>query len=558
MNYIELRKNLNLTLKQFKTKIAILNIDFKDDYSDDEIEKITSFVNSKLNKADLRDLPYVNQGWIPLRKLLEEIDISNGTLMSYVKLLNIEIYKPIHQLSFISKDDREKILNFINEHKDSKERKIYLSEQTCLKKFGVINGAKDEKVRKQLKTLATNNSKERLEKSRKTNLIKYGVENPFELWDSSEYWNSLSDEEKQIRNKKISDSKTKYRFIESDKIYICDLAQLLNEDYSGVNKAMINLNIHHKEGGHVFIYKDELPKIQEYYKLTEMSGISYAEKELSDFVKSICKEQIIENSKNIISPYELDIYIPSKNLAIEFDGLYWHNELNKDRNYHLNKTNDCNALGIDLIHIFEDDWKFKKDIIKSIISSRLGIYKEKFMARKCELRKTDKLVAKEFLNNNHIQGYARCDKFYGLYFDGELLQLVGINSKGFHDGNVELTRMGIKLNTQVVGGFSKLMKFIYDEYKSPITSYVNKSMFNGKGYESIGFKIIKDNPPTYWWIVNNKRVHRSYFQKSKIKKLYENGKLSYWNETESESENMKHNNIHKIYDCGTVKISYNS
>ena len=151
-SYLDLRKNLNLTLKQFKTKISVINIEFKDDYSDEEVEKITSFVNSKLSKADLRDLPYVNEGWIPLRKIREEINISSGTLDSYVKILNINVYKPLHQLSFISKEDREKILSFTNEHKDSTERKIYLSKQTCLKKFGVENGAKSEEVRNKIST----------------------------------------------------------------------------------------------------------------------------------------------------------------------------------------------------------------------------------------------------------------------------------------------------------------------------------------------------------------------------------------------------------------------
>lgn len=556
MDYLELRKNLNLTLKQFKTKISVLNIDFKDDYSDEEVEKITSFVNSKINKADLRDLPYINQGWIPLRKIKDELNISSGTINSYVKLLNIDVYKPIYQLSFISKEDREKILNFINEHKDSKERKIYLSEQTCLKKFGVENGAKSEEVKKQIKEFSTKNAKERLEKARKTNLEKYGIENPFELWNSSKYWNSLTDEEKRIRNKKISNSKIKYRFIESDKIYAYDLANVLNEDYSGLIKVLNQLNIHHKENSHVFIYKNEISFIENYYKTTEMSGISYEEKEILDFIKSIYNDEIIENSKKVIYPLELDIYIPKKNVAIEFDGLYWHNELSKDKNYHLNKTIACESKGIDLIHIFEDDWKYRKEIVKSMIASRLGIYKYKYMARKCKINTVNKFVAKEFLNENHIQGFTKCDDFYGLYFKDDLVQLIGINNKGFHDGNVELTRMVTKLNCQVVGGFSKLMNFAYKLYNSQIVSYINRSMFNGKGYIDSGFKIIKNNPPSYWWIIGDKRVHRSYFQKSNIKKLFENGKLSYWNENETEFENMRNNKIYKIYDCGTTKVIY--
>ena len=41
---------------------------------------------------------------------------------------------------------------------------------------------------------------------------------------------------------------------------------------------------------------------------------------------------------------------------------------------------------MDLIHVFEDDWLYKKEIVKSMIASRLGIYKEKIFARKCQIK----------------------------------------------------------------------------------------------------------------------------------------------------------------------------
>ncbi|MBR4316364.1 MAG: hypothetical protein IKP65_05310 [Alphaproteobacteria bacterium] len=71
-----------------------------------------------------------------------------------------------------------------------------------------------------------------------------------------------------------------------------------------------------------------------------------------DFIKSIYPYDIIENDKTMIKPYELDIYIPEKQVAIEFDGIYWHNEENKPKNYHLMKTELCEEKGIHLIHIF--------------------------------------------------------------------------------------------------------------------------------------------------------------------------------------------------------------
>lgn len=107
----------------------------------------------------------------------------------------------------------------------------------------------------------------------------------------------------------------------------------------------------------------------------------------------------------------------------------------------------------------------------------------------------------------------------GLFYEDELMQAISITFKGWHDGNTELTRMTTKLNTQVIGGFSKLMKHISDyiEYKS-ITSYVYKAWFNGKGYIESGFKIVKENNPSYSYVVNGRRVHKSHFRKDKIKK----------------------------------------
>ena len=110
---------------------------------------------------------------------------------------------------------------------------------------------------------------------------------------------------------------------------------------------------------------------------------------------------------------------------------------------------------------------------------------------------------------------------------------------------------------QVAGGFSKLMKHISDyiEYKS-ITSYVYKSWFNGKGYIESGFKIVKENNPSYSYVVNGRRVHKSHFRKNKIKKMFERGELKFYDSNKTEHENMIENKIYRIYDCGTMKVIY--
>ena len=112
---------------------------------------------------------------------------------------------------------------------------------------------------------------------------------------------------------------------------------------------------------------------------------SILEKKLLEFIKQNYNGEIIENSKRIISPYEIDIYLPEKKLAFEFNGLYWHNELNKSNDYHLMKTNMCEAQGIHLIHIYEDNWLYKQEIVKSMILNLLG-KSERILATKCEIK----------------------------------------------------------------------------------------------------------------------------------------------------------------------------
>ena len=147
----------------------------------------------------------------------------------------------------------------------------------------------------------------------------------------------------------------------------------------------------------------------------KMSGTSHAEKEIADYIRTIYKGSVLQNTRKIIrtedKQLELEINIPDKKVAIEFDGLYWHSEKahlvkSSISNYHLVKTQLCEEQGIRLIHIFEDEWWYKKDICKSIIASSLGIYDRKLYARQCIVKECSIEEAKTFLESNHLQGYS--------------------------------------------------------------------------------------------------------------------------------------------------------
>jgi rubrerythrin len=90
-------------------------------------------------------------------------------------------------------------------------------------------------------------------------------------------------------------------------------------------------------------------------------GSSGAERELAEFTRKECDADVVENDRTVIPPHELDIYIPDRRIAIEFDGLFWHSDqAGKPKDYHLRKTEACAKIGIRLVHVFEDEWLSKR------------------------------------------------------------------------------------------------------------------------------------------------------------------------------------------------------
>jgi DNA-directed RNA polymerase subunit N (RpoN/RPB10) len=185
---------------------------------------------------------------------------------------------------------------------------------------------------------------------------------------------------------------------------------------------------------------------------------SIKEKKLFEFIKQNYSGDIIQSYKDGL---EIDIYLPDLKIGFEFNDLYFHSERFKNKNYHLDKTNYFKDKGIRIIHIWEDDWTFKQNIVKSMINNLLGNSKRLF-ARKCQIRELKNVT--EFLNLNHIQGADRSNIKLGLYFEDELVSVMtfntleGRNKMGKNEYN--LSRFCNKLGYNVVGGASKLLNYL--------------------------------------------------------------------------------------------------
>jgi hypothetical protein len=251
-----------------------------------------------------------------------------------------------------------------------------------------------------------------------------------------------------------------------------------------------------------------------------LNGSSLLEKEVLNFIKSIYNGEIIENDKKLIYPNELDIVIPEFKLAIEFNGLYWHSKKNAD--YHLNKTELCNSKDYQLIHIFEDEWLYKQEIVKDIIKSKLGIYDKKIYARDCKVRDVNSNEAKQFLEENNIFGNDKSNMQIGLFYDNELISIISFQ---INSVTAILTRFNNKLGIQVIGGLSRLIKAFKRKLGFKIEVNIDRRYFNGKNFEKIGFRLDYIKEPNSYYINRNKRY------KDKISdinlKIYDAGELKY-------------------------------
>ena len=277
------------------------------------------------------------------------------------------------------------------------------------------------------------------------------------------------------------------------------------------------------------------------------TSVSKTEIKLVDFIRTFYSGEIITNSKSIIPPLELDIYVPALHLAIEYNGGYWHSEKFKSKEDHLHKYNLCKDKGIRLISIWE--WEYLKDktkienFIKNLISEKI-----KLQARKLELKSVSIREQREFLERNHLQGYVPCTVALGLYQENELIQIMTLRAKDKKNKVFEIGRLATKIGYSVTGGAERLFKHLRTlvDYKE-IISYNNMDKFTGVVYERLGMQFDGITIP-YGWIGNGKRfLPRYQTQKSKLVKQGHD-------KNKSESEIMRGAGFEKIYFTGVSKF----
>lgn len=281
--------------------------------------------------------------------------------------------------------------------------------------------------------------------------------------------------------------------------------------------------------------------------------ISKGETELADFVESLIP---VIRSYKYAGRKEVDVYIPSLKLAIEYDGLPWHSTKYRTPTQQTAKAKELKVLGITLLRVFEDEWQDKRAQVESLIRARTGTLKGKVYARQCQLVEIDNSTASEFYAQHHIQGWRKSAQHLGLIHNGTLAavmtlsQALAARGQERKEGQYELVRYAS--NIQVVGGASKLLKaWVAKVGAKVVISYSDNRLFSGGMYKALGFQEVAQVPPSYtYWQENSKeRKHKSGFRKEYLPKIL--GER--YNPQATERLNCELAGYYQVYDDGLTR-----
>lgn len=251
--------------------------------------------------------------------------------------------------------------------------------------------------------------------------------------------------------------------------------------------------------------------------------------------------QHLRNDREVISPKEIDIFIPSHNVAIEINGLYWHSVEKVGKNYHKEKTDMAESKNIRMLHFYDSEVIEKFPLVASLIKSSVNL-STKLYARNCIVREISNKEYKDFCIENHMQGWVQAKIKLGLIHNNELVAIMSFGTPRFNKKfEYELLRYCSKLETNVIGGASKLFQnFIKTYYPSSIISYCQRRLFTGEMYKKIGMKKTRTSAPNYVWVTKSgNRLTRYQAQKHKNNII---GK--------TEKEYFTSLGYHQIYDSG--------
>ena len=449
---------------------------------------------------------------------------------------------------------------------ETKEKKSRLRKETCLKKYGVEHPAQSEEVKN--KTAQTNLERygckwttevgEFQKKKIDSFVEKYGVTNPNKLPEVKAKIRDTclqkygtpnikqSEYVKQIYLEKYGVDDPNLRGKNPECVKIVKDPILLKQYFDDRPDKSL------KEIAEMLGYSSyQLACTLHDYKLHEYvskQGTSNLEEAVGNWIHLLIPDvEVKKHDRTILYPQELDLYIPSLKLAIEVDGNYWHSEavLGKEiaKTYHLGKTLKCKEQGIRLIHIFEYEWFNSKEKVKKFLRDIILPSEETIFARKCEVKLITPNEAREFFEENHLQGSSNAPIVYGLFHNNTLISAMSFSKPRFSKKhNWEISRFAVKSSLKVPGAAGKLLAAFRKDYKGSIITYSDASKMKGDVYRALGFTELKMSPPSYVWTRGDEVLSRFKTQKHLLLKE------GYVGSTENEI--MENRKYLKLYDCG--------
>jgi len=259
----------------------------------------------------------------------------------------------------------------------------------------------------------------------------------------------------------------------------------------------------------------------------------------------------ILNSRKVVSPYEIDIFLPELNIGFEYNGCYWHSSLFKKNKYHRDKTELALSKGVKLYHIWEHD---NEEIVKSMVKSILGKSENRYYARKLKIKEVTYKERKLFFDANHLHGDVKSSFALGLYQEDELVSCISFRK---HKEGIEIARFATKLNSSCVGGFSRLLRHSMIKIKelgyNKIITYCDRDWtpnYKDSVYYKNGFTFIKDTGCSLSYTTFNKTFSRETFQKHKLKELFPET----YSKDKTADEILEENGIHSLYNSGNWKF----
>lgn len=274
--------------------------------------------------------------------------------------------------------------------------------------------------------------------------------------------------------------------------------------------------------------------------------ISNEEREMSNFVSNL-GFKVVQNDRTILKPKELDIYIPEKNLAIEYCGAYWHSELYKDSKYHYEKWKKCKENNVKLLTFWDYEVIDRQKQIFSFIKANLGIFDVTIPARKTIFKELN-YKPHYFFEDNHIQGQTKIDRSFGLFYNDKLLGCVSYANHHRDVTKYTLNRLAFKSGVRIIGGVGKLLKNSLKLIDRDVITWSDNRYSTGLIYEQNGFDFDENMKPDYCYYdsINKCIVSKQSQQKNKIG----------CPKDVTEREFCFNNGKYRLWDCGKKRFIY--